>query len=194
MAQSDNKSQVMFLNGERVYLRPLERTDLPLLQQWVNDSKIRELTGEVKPASFASMEAFFEKVQMDSERVWFVIVLREGDRVVGEAGLLRIFYPWRTTDLSIILGDKTCWAKGYGAEALHLLLEYAFGYLNLHRVAIGVVASNERALRFYKKAGFKQEGLQREGYYFNHAYQDFVMLSILEDEFRELHERENSVE
>jgi RimJ/RimL family protein N-acetyltransferase len=88
--------------------------------------------------------------------------------------------------LSIILGDKTAWRQGYGAEALYLLLDYAFGSLNFHRVAIGVVGSNERALRFYAKAGFRKEGLQRDGYYYRHAYQDFVMMSILEDEFRAL--------
>lgn len=184
----------MFLRGNRVYLRPLERADLPLLHQWVNDDEIRGLTGEVMPTSLAGMEAFFEKVQTDSNRVWFVIVLKENDRVIGEAGLLRMFHPWRTTDLSIILGDKTCWAKGYGTEALDLLLDYAFGYLNFHRVAVGVVASNERAIRFYEKAGFKKEGVEREGYYYNHAYQDFVMMSILEDEFRELHRQRSPIE
>lgn len=173
-----------FLSGERVYLRPLERADLPLLQRWVNDPEIRALIGEVKPTSLAGMEAFFDKVQADADRVWFVVVLKEGDRVIGEAGLLRMFSAWRTTDLSIILGDRTCWDQGYGSEAIELLLDYAFGQLSFHRVAIGVVASNERALRFYERAGFRREGVQRDGYYHDHAYQDFVMMSILEDEFR----------
>jgi RimJ/RimL family protein N-acetyltransferase len=95
-----------------------------------------------------------------------------------------MFPPWRTTDLSIIIGDKSAWGQGYGEEAITLLLDYAFGYLNFHRVSIGVVGSNERALRFYEKVGFQREGIQRDGYYYNHQYQDFVMLSILEDEFR----------
>ena len=108
-------------------------------------------------------------------------------RLFGECGLLRIFPAWRTTDLSISLGDKDAWGKGYGIDAILLLMDYAFGYLNMHRVAIGVVGSNQRALRFYEKAGFTAEGVQRDGYYYNHAYQDFVMMSILEDEFRAWH-------
>lgn len=63
-------------------------------------------------------------------------------------------------------------------------MDYAFGYLNMHRVAIGVVGSNQRALRFYEKVGFRAEGVQRDGYYYDHAYHDFVMMSILDDEFR----------
>ena len=53
------------------------------------------------------------------------------------------------------------------------------------RIAIGVVGSNSRALRFYENLGFKREGLQRDGYYYDHHYEDFVMMSMLENEYRE---------
>jgi RimJ/RimL family protein N-acetyltransferase len=173
-----------FLIGEHVYLRPLEKEDLPLIRKWVNDPEIRALTGEVTPTSQASAEEWFERVRADRDRVWFIVALKENDRPIGEAGLLRMFPAWRTTDLSIIIGEKDAWDKGYGSEAIRLLLDYAFGALNFHRVAVGVVGFNERAIRFYAKAGFKKEGIQRDGYYHNHAYHDFVMMSILEGEFR----------
>jgi RimJ/RimL family protein N-acetyltransferase len=132
------------------------------------------------------MEAHLDRVRTDSDRVWFVVALKENDQVIGECGLLRMFHAWRTTELSIIIGDKTAWGKGYGAEAVYLLLDYAFGYLNFHRAAMGVVRSNARAIQFCQKVGFKREGVERDGYYFNHAYQDIVRMSILEDEFRAL--------
>jgi len=134
--------------------------------------------------SQAGAEEFYERVCTDRERVWFIIVLREGDRPIGEAGLLRMFPPWRTTDLSLIIGEEDAWGKGYGTEVILLLLNHAFGCLGLHRVAVGVVGFNERAIRFYEKVGFKKEGVQRDGYYYDHKYHDFVMMSILEDEFR----------
>jgi diamine N-acetyltransferase len=177
----------VFLTGKRVYLRPLERTDLEYIRTWANDPEVRRLTGEVKPMSEAGADEFYDRVRNDPDRVWFVVVLKEGDRPIGEAGLLRMFAPWRATDLSIIIGDKGEWHQGYGTEAILLLLDYAFGYLNMHRVAIGVVGYNERALAFYEKIGFKREGVQRDGYYHGHTYSDFVMMSILEDEFRALH-------
>jgi diamine N-acetyltransferase len=178
------ETRVAFLEGERLYLRPLEREDLPLLRRWANDPEVRCLTGETTPMSGAGAEDFFEKVRADRDRVWFIIVLKENDQAIGECGLLRMFPAWRTTDLSIILGEKAAWGLGYGTEAMRLLLDYAFGALNFHRVAIGVVGFNEKALRFYEKAGFKREGVQRDGYYYNHRYCDFVMMSILEEEFR----------
>jgi RimJ/RimL family protein N-acetyltransferase len=172
-----------FLIAERLYLRPIERRDLPTLYTFFNDPQIRALTGETRPTSESGMEAFLERVNSDPERVWLVIVLKEGDRVIGECGLLRMFPAWRTTDMSLIIGDASAWGQGYGMEAVNLLLEYAFGALNFHRVAIGVVGSNARALKFWEKAGFRREGLQRDGYFIRHHYEDFVMMSLLEDEY-----------
>ncbi len=176
-----------FLCGERVYLRPVEKEDIPLLRVWMNDPEMRRLTGEVMPVSQSGADQFLERIKNDENRVWFSVVLRENEHLIGETGLLRIFYPWRTADLTIIIGDKFCWGKGYGRETILLLLNYAFGALGLHRIAIGVVGFNERALRFYEKIGFKREGIQRDGYFNNHCFSDFVMMSILEDEFRALY-------
>jgi diamine N-acetyltransferase len=182
-------TRARFLVGQRIYLRPLEQGDLDLIQKWANDPEIRWLTGEVMPMGEAAAAEFLEKVRTDHDRVWFVIALQANNRVIGEAGLLRMFNPWRTTDLSIIIGEKDAWGQGYGIEAIQLLLDYAFGYLNFHRVSVGVVGFNERAIRFYEKVGFKREGIQREGYYHDHQYHDFVMMSILEDEYRALRAR-----
>lgn len=172
------------LIGQRVCLRPLEEADLALIRKWVSDPEIMRLIGEVEPMTEAAAEEFFRKVQTDENRIWFTIVLTESGSAIGEAGLLRMFRPWRTTDLSIIIGEKGEWSKGYGTEAIGLLLDHAFGDLNFHRVAVGVVGFNEAAVRFYEKVGFRKEGVQRDGYYCDGRFCDFVMMSILEDEFR----------
>jgi RimJ/RimL family protein N-acetyltransferase len=176
-----------FLTGERVYLRPIEKEDMPMLCAWMNDPEIRALIGEATPMNQTAADQYFERIQNDANRVWFVVVEKETGQVIGETGLLRIFYPWRTADLTIILGEPSARGKGYGRETILLLMDYAFGALALHRLSIGVVGFNERALRFYESVGFKQEGVQRDGYFYNHAFSDFVMMSILEDEFRALH-------
>jgi RimJ/RimL family protein N-acetyltransferase len=118
--------------------------------------------------------------------------LKKGDQVIGEAGLLRMFKPWRCTDMTIIIGEKDAWGKGYGTESGRLLLDYAFERLGFHRVSVGVVALNERALRFWEGLGFKKEGIERDGYYCDNEYSDFIMMSILEDEYKALYKRERS--
>ena len=185
----DEKSEIepRVLIGKRVCLRPLAKEDLVHLRKWSEDAEIRGLIGEVTPMSEADCEKFLEKVYADSNRRWFVVVIKNSNQVIGEAGLLRMDPAWRATDVSVIVGEKEEWGKGYGTETILLLLDYAFRHLNFHRVAIGVVGFNERALRFWEKVGFRKEGVYRDGYYYDGKYYDFVMMSILEDEFRELH-------
>jgi RimJ/RimL family protein N-acetyltransferase len=172
--------------GRRVCLRPLARQDLVYLRKWLGDAEIRGLIGETSPMSKAESEKFLEKVRGDTERAWFMVVVKESSRVIGEAGLLRMDRAWRTTDVSVIIGEKEEWGKGYGTEVVLLLLNYAFRHLDFHRAAVGVVGFNERALRFWEKVGFRKEGVQRDGYYYDGKYHDFVLMSILDDEFRGL--------
>jgi RimJ/RimL family protein N-acetyltransferase len=175
------------LTGRRVYLRPFGRDDLPYIQKWSNDAELRKLTGEVAPMSRAEAEKWYKELVADKDWMWFVIILKRGDRVVGEGGLLRMFRPWRNTDMTIIIGEKDAWGKGYGTEAGHLLLDYAFRRLGFHRISIGVVGFNKRALRFWESLGFKKEGIERDEYYYDNEYSDGVMMSILEDEFKKAH-------
>jgi len=185
--ENETRTQARILAGKRVNLRPLVRGDLVYLRKWSEDAEIRGLIGEVAPMSKADCEKFLKKVRADAARAWFMVIMKENNKVIGEAGLLRMDRTWRTTDISVIIWEREEWGKGYGSEAILLLLDYAFRQLNFHRVAIGVVGFNERALRFWAKTGFKNEGVQRDGYYYDGKYYDFVMMSILEDEFKELH-------
>ena len=165
----------------------MAREDLIYLQKWLEDAEIRRLIGEVGSMSKADAEKFLEKVRGDTERAWFMVVVKENNKVIGEAGLLRMDRAWRTTDISVIIWEREEWGKGYGTEAVLLLLDHAFRHLDFHRAAMGVVGFNERALRFWGKVGFRKEGVQRDEYYYDGKYYDFVMMSILKDEFKELH-------
>jgi len=172
------------LIGERVLLRPFSKRDLQHSQRWSNDAELRKLTGEINPISQAEAEKWYKELRADKNRAWFAIVLKKDNRVVGEAGLLRMFEPWRNTDMTIIIGEKDARGKGYGKETGHLLLSYAFDRLGFHRISIGVVGFNKNALRFWKSLGFKKEGVERDEYFYDNKFSDGVMMSILEDEFR----------
>ncbi len=171
------------LTGERVRLRPFAQHDLRHLRQWYDDAELRGLIGATEPLSAEQAQRWFEGVCTDQQRLWFAIEVKDDGRVIGECGLLRMFPAWGTTDLSIIIGERDARSQGYGLEAIRLLLAHAFEALRFHRVAIGVVGFNARALRFHEKVGFQREGVQRDGYLHNGRYHDFVMLSLLEDEF-----------
>jgi RimJ/RimL family protein N-acetyltransferase len=173
------------LIGESIMLRPFSKKDLPYIQRWSTDGELRKLIGEVAPMSRADTEKWYKELMGDKDRVWFAIALKKDARVIGEAGLLRMFRPFRSTDMTIIIGEKDEWGKGYGTEVGHLLLHYAFRQLRFHRISIGVVGFNKRALKFWKSLGFKKEGVERDDYYFDNKYSDCIMMSILENEWKE---------
>jgi RimJ/RimL family protein N-acetyltransferase len=177
------------LIGERIFLRPFEKRDLTHFQRWENDSELRKLIGEVAPMSRTEVEKWYKDLLADQDRVWFAIVLKKRNRVIGEAGLLRMDRPTRSTDMTIIIGERDAWGKGYGKEVGHLLLSYAFEHLGFHRVSIGVVGFNKNALKFWKSLGFRKEGVERDAHFYDNKYSDGIMMSILEDEYRKSMEK-----
>jgi len=173
-----------FIMGSGITLRRFERADLEHVRRWMDDPEIRSLVGATSAMSEDEAEKWFTLVDTDPLRLWYAVTDDEDDAVIGEAGLLRLVPEWRTTDMSVIIGERSRWRKGKGSEAGRLMLDLAFNYLGLHRVAIGVVGFNEPALAFWRKLGFTEEGLQRDGYRHDGSFHDFVMMSMLEDDWR----------
>jgi RimJ/RimL family protein N-acetyltransferase len=173
-----------FLEGERIILRTLKKDDLDILFQLSTDKEVCDLIGEVYPITEGEINDYYDRLQKTDNRISFVVIDKEKNVIIGETGLLRIFAPWRTADLSIIIWDRNYWGKGYGKEIAKLIMGYAFNDINVHRLSIGVVGFHEGGLKFWKSVGFKEEGRQTEGYYKNGIYSDFIMMYILEDEYR----------
>ncbi|MED4174038.1 GNAT family protein, partial [Halalkalibacterium halodurans] len=95
-----------------------------------------------------------------------------------------IDYKNRNAECIIDIGEKTYWGKGYGFEALRLLLNYAFLEMNLHRVSLRVFSFNKKAIRLYEKLGFKHEGTSRQCLYRYGQWHDIVHMGILKDEYK----------
>jgi len=175
----------MFLSSDRIELRTVKREDLKSLSTLMQQRDITKLTGEVFPHTEQDWERFYDRTQSTKDRIWFLIIDKKSGKIIGETGLLRIFMPWRISDYSLVIWDKEFWGKGYGKETSKLMLDYAFNDLNLNRLAIGVVGFNQNGLRFWKSIGFKEEGKQIDGYFCNGVYSDFIMMYLLEKDYKE---------
>ena len=88
--------------------------------------------------------------------------------------------------LGITIGDSNFWGKGYGSEAISLLLDYAFRYRNLRRVWLKVHGQNQRAQRTYRRLGFIKEGELRSHVYSNGSYDSLLLMGILRSEWKEV--------
>ena len=170
------------IKGKRVILREQREEDAEFFAYWFNQPKVMFQCGFEKPTSEEEERERINFSHKTEDSVWFTITDLDGN-IIGETGLLRMFPAWHCTDLTIIIPDPEKQHKGYGTEAIRLVLDMAFNEFEMNRVSIGVVGLNAEALDFYKMIGFKQEGIQEQGYYYNGEYSDFIMMRILRREW-----------
>ncbi|CAH0119221.1 hypothetical protein PAE9249_01720 [Paenibacillus sp. CECT 9249] len=177
---------VKLLEGDKVYLRPIGLDDTELYFRMLFHPETRRLTGTKKHFTKEQIRQYIEGKTHDSSTVLLLIALCETDEVIGDIALQDIDATNRNANIRIAIDGSGHQGKGYGSEALHLMLDYGFGILNLHRIELNVFDYNGRAKHVYEKLGFKQEGVQREALFYDHKYHDSIMMSILEDEYRRM--------
>lgn len=168
------------IRGKSIILRERKPEDASFFAYWFNQPKVMFQCGFTEPTDEEHMRKNIIKKAEDA--VWFTITDLSG-KIIGETGLLRMWPAWHCTDLSIIIPVPEAQHKGYGTEAIRLMIDLAFSKYEMNRVAIGVVGQNTEALAFYEKIGFIKEGIQEQGYYYNGEYSDFIMMRILKSEW-----------
>src|SRR5512140_3689191 len=117
--------------SERVRLRRDERTDIQLFTTWLNDPDVYRYLGTVNlPLSTANDEQWFDNMlKRHIEEQPLAIEIKESGcwRLVGSCGFMDIRWTIRSAEVGILIGDKTCWNKGYGTEVMRMLLQVGFG-------------------------------------------------------------------
>jgi RimJ/RimL family protein N-acetyltransferase len=172
-----------FLIGHKVYLRPLESEDAPLLVSWLNDAEIIRNLLQYRPVNLKVEVAFLDKLYQNDDVV-LGIAARQTDELLGAAGLHPIDFKNRHARFGLFLGVKSEWGKGYGTEATALLVRHAFETLNLNRVWLHVFEDNLRGIRAYEKVGFRREGVLRQSHYREDHYWDSLAMAILREEWQ----------
>jgi RimJ/RimL family protein N-acetyltransferase len=172
--------------GERVRLRGMEREDLPHFVDWLNDPEVTKGLALFLPLSQADEERWFEKLADRPPEEKPLAIDVKGGRdwtLAGSSGFHNIEWNNRAAEIGIFIGDKSIWNKGYGTEAVRLLLRHGFETLNLNRIYLRVHGTNQRAIRAYEKAGFILEGRMRQAIYKHGRYEDQLLMSVLRSEW-----------
>jgi RimJ/RimL family protein N-acetyltransferase len=140
---------------------------------------------------FGVSHADHKPMTMDAAEGWALGLSRDPNawvievsgRMIGEIKLHSINIQDSRASMAIAIYDPLQLGKGYGSEAIRLLLHHTFTQLHLHRVGIRVLAYNERAIRAYRKCGFVVEGRERETAFVDGAWYDDLMMGLLSHEF-----------
>jgi RimJ/RimL family protein N-acetyltransferase len=171
------------LIGEKCYLSPSTPDDAEKFVKWLNDAEVLQTLGIVDNLWSLETERTYLNGIAQSRDPNFAIIDRQSDKLIGSCGLFRINAIDRTAECGILIGDRSFWGRGYGEEAMRLMLDYAFNILNLHNVMLNVYAYNERAIKCYEKTGFKRIGTRRQAHVYCGKIYDVHYYEILASEF-----------
>jgi RimJ/RimL family protein N-acetyltransferase len=174
------------LKGSKVTLRPMERSDIPTFQRWINDRSVNRWLLVRWPINLDEETRWYDSIlQSRTDRV-LTIVAPDGT-AIGNIGLHRIDHRHGHAELGIAIFEERYQDQGMGADAIVTLLRLAFEEMHLHRVSLTVQEANHRARRCYEKCGFQVEGMDRESVFTAGRYINMVRMAVLEREFLAQH-------
>ena len=174
------------LIGDRIYLSPkgASEEEISKYTEWMNDFQVTDnIERTTQIMTWAGEKEYLEKTSINNTNKSFNIVELKSDKLIGSIALEHFNYIERSAVLGIFIGDSEFRNNGYGTEAIKLLLEFGFKYLNLHSIRLNLLSINERAHKCYLKCGFKDTGRDRESIFLNGKYYDKLHMDILENEF-----------
>jgi RimJ/RimL family protein N-acetyltransferase len=178
------------MEGKAVRLRSVELSDIEELVKGWNNLELRNLVGAASlgPTSRGEEEEWIKNTWKErQERRSFVFAIEEtsNKKLLGTVSLFNCDWINRSATLGIAIYDSENWGKGYGSEAIRLVLDFAFKNLNFNRVELETFDFNERAQRCFRKVGFKEIGGKRKARFIAGAYRDVIVMDVLREEWNQ---------
>ena len=175
------------LCGELVQLAAVDSNVLAeAWARWSQDTEYSRFRFPMpaQPATASSIRNGWGDVDdIPPDRFHFAFYTLAEHRLIGDGGLFDVDWVNGDAEVGLGIGEREYWSRGYGTDAIRLLLRYSFTELNLHRVTLTVLAANPRARRSYEKVGFVLEGLQRKQSQYAGQRVDEVYMGILRSEW-----------
>ncbi|WP_224333274.1 GNAT family N-acetyltransferase [Haloprofundus halobius] len=169
----------VFLVGDRVELRTVEREDREFIARHRNDPAFRCLLGDARPMNLSAATDYFESVVGSDDGETFVVTAE--DRPVG----LVFFFDLDERNGTAELGywvTAEAQGRGYATDAARTLARYAFDERRLEKLTAQVVASNAGSARVLEKIGFREEGILREHEFVDGRRIDLRVFGLLASE------------
>lgn len=177
--------------GEKIYLSPFSLDDAEIYTQWLNNMEITDNLGISDRMTTIENSRNWIKRVIDEKAYQFLIIDLQNDKILGKIELYKVDYIKRIGEIGVFIAEKSDRGRGFAKEAINLLLDFSFNYLNLNNIMLGVFEFNKIAIELYEKIGFKEIGRRRKSYFLNGEYFDSVFMDILSDEFKEKYIKNN---
>jgi RimJ/RimL family protein N-acetyltransferase len=169
-------------NSKIIFLRPIEETDIDVIQNWRNSKNIQPFVREYRELSKKHIKSWLENVT-PSNKFEFFIIENEDQLPIGVVGLTYIDWVSKNADIHLAIYDKGWIDDKYAPETLRIMLEYGFQHLNLHRIYAEVYEVDNKKIDFFTSNNFTLDGVLRNHHYYNGKYIDSHIYSILKPEY-----------
>lgn len=156
-----------------------------LFLEWSRDSQYTRLLDFPPARQWSAKQTREEMERMDARDnlINLLIHTLDEDRPIGFVELDGIQWAHGDAFVGIGIGSRAHWSKGYGSDALRILMRYAFAELGLFRLSLDVFEYNTRAVRCYEKCGFVVEGRCRQWLLRDGKRWDVLYMGILRSEW-----------
>jgi RimJ/RimL family protein N-acetyltransferase len=171
--------------GTLVRLREYRKEDIPLAQGFINDPEMKLLLapGVPFPVTLDDEEKWVRSNSAMKDEYSFAIETLDGGEYIGGCGINSIDWKNSKVLVGIFIGNKNYLGRGYGTDAMRVLISFIFNEMNVHKIKLLVYAFNERAIRSYKKCGFVVEGIKRQEVFKAGQYHDELEMGLLREEW-----------
>ena len=168
------------ISGNRIYLREVQPSDAGgRYLVWMNDPEVtRFLETRFAAQTEDGIRQYIESVLRDPAYLFLAIVLRDGDRHIGNIKMGPISRIHGSADVGLLIGEKDCWGRGYAAEAIALLTAHAFSVVGIRKLTAGCYSANVGSLKAFQKAGWHVEGTRRAQYVCDGELQDGLLMAM----------------
>lgn len=172
----------MILKGEKTILRPIKMSDAERYARWLSDPEVHQFLARRQKMTVQEEKKFLRRLMKNKSEHVFAIDTKKGVHI-GSVGL-KFTEQDKRAELGIVIGDKEYWGRGCGTDAMKTILRYGFGKLKLHKIELGVMSYNPRAIAVYEKLGFRREGVKREHSLWRGKFYDSLIMGILSKEWK----------
>ena len=183
--------QTQLFEGKDIRFGPIDHEKDPEIEsKWTHDSEFMRMmeTDPARPMSAAMLKKQYEKIekQVDDDKNFFYFAIRakEDDRLIGKAMVQRIEWTNGNAFIQLGIGSAEDRGKGFGSQALNMLLRFVFAELNLFRISARVPEYNEAALALFKKLGFLEEVRHRQALDRDGRRWDLMVFGLLNSEWQ----------
>ncbi|GMQ58838.1 GNAT family protein [Vallitalea sediminicola] len=171
--------------GKKIRLREYRKSDVETAQKYINDKELKKNLNPGIPFPFTLQdeEKWFESNTALKDTYNFAIETLEDNIYIGGCGINQVDWKNSNVEIGIFIGNKEYWNKGYGTDAMNVLIRFIFNEMNINKIKLDVYSFNDRAMRCYEKCGFKKEGVLRQELYREGRYHDIIAMGLLKEDY-----------